>query len=165
MPRTRGTIKSLLVLGEGPCDTAFGKYLHSQYIVRGAVSPKHYSLDGGGGDETVSKALRYDIESYDRAILLLDTDVPANAELISLAEARGIKFILSTPCLEGLFLKVLGKSVPGNCDDCKNQWLPMVNNMSVPDAYEFGKKMPKSRLDKERGNIRELNDLISAFEV
>jgi hypothetical protein len=66
---------------------------------------------GGSPDCVINRMIKSELKiaSYDRSLLLLDSDLPVEEKSMEKIKENGIELVLSDPsCLEGLMLKILG---------------------------------------------------------
>lgn len=119
----RAARHTVLLVGEGTTDWAFLKHIKSLYISRGCgVSATIRNAHGKGPDHVVDYAIRQCRNAdYDRVVTLLDTDLPMSAAVRGRARSKKVRVIESTPCIEGLLLKILGEHVPGTSAECKTR--------------------------------------------
>ena len=115
--------KTLLAVGEGKADAAFLRYLRGLYCSgRQGVSVTVRNASGKGPTNVIGTAIgALRIASFDHKLCLLDTDIFWSSKNISDAKRHKIQLIGAPPCLEGLLLQILGKSVPTGSDECKRQ--------------------------------------------
>jgi hypothetical protein len=90
---------------------------------------------------------------------LLDTDIDWPKTKVKEAKQKRITLIGSTPCLEGLLLKILGKKVPVLSDECKKSLHPLLCGKET-DKRSYEKLFTKEVLDTVRDEIEELDTLI-----
>ena len=160
--RERRTARhTILLVGEGATDAAFLEYIMSLYITRGCgVSAKVIHASGKGPDNVVNHAIRQrQNKDYDRVVTLLDNDLEMSITARKRAKSKKIAIIKTTPCLEGLFLKILGKNVPGSSANCKAQVGIKPPTRKNARAY-YQKNFPKQFLDERRNKVSELRRLL-----
>ena len=118
---------------------------------------------GKGPDHVVDYAIRQCRNAdYDRIAALLDTDLEMSETVRKRARAKKIQIIGSTPCIEGLLLKILGEHVPATSDQCKgriSRTLPA--RLTYPDDYQAN--FPREFLDGRRGEVPELGSLLDCL--
>jgi hypothetical protein len=105
--------KTVLLVGEGPCEWAFLKHLVSLFQFRESAFAARVENAHGGSPETVllsaKKLLRQ--RAYDVCVIVMDTDRPWPSILSEHIGKTRMKYVAASPCLEGLLLQMLG--VPG----------------------------------------------------
>ena len=160
----RAARHTVLLVGEGKTECAFLRHIKSLYISRGCgVSVAIRNAYGKGPDQVVDYAIRQRRNAaYDRVAVLLDTDLEMSATARRCADSKKIQIIGSTPCIEGLLLKILDEPVPTTCAECKarvGRLLP--DQMQSPDNYRAG--FPKEFLEERRHGVQELAALLDCF--
>ncbi len=157
--------KTLLAVGEGKSDAAFLKYLRTQFCAGGSgVSVTVRQANGKGPRNVISTAIgALRISSYDKKLCLLDTDIDWTSQNKIDAKRKKIELIGSTPCLEGLLLKVLGKQISSISDDCKRQ-LKAITGKEMFEAEDYAAHFTYFHLQAVRTNIAELDKLLRLFE-
>ena len=118
---TRTQRKTLLVVGEGHTEVAFLNYLKTLYCRgSGSVHVKVDNAHGKGPENVVDTALRVRRRGqYDKVAAVLDTDIPWTDLLKRLARTEEVELIGNTPCIEALFLRVMGVAPPADTEACK----------------------------------------------
>ncbi len=155
---------TVLLVGEGTTEWAFLKHIKSLYISRGCgVSATIRNAHGKGPDHVVDYAIRQCRNAeYDRVRVLLDTDLEMSVAARGRAGVKKIQIIGSTPCIEGLLLKILDERVPGTSAECKAQCsgtLPA--RLTLPEDYRA--HFPGDLLDERRGEVPELGELLNSL--
>lgn len=153
------------MVGEGTTDTAFLRHLKSLYLIRGCgISGKLRNAHGKGPDNVVNFAIKQKrMAAYDRVVVLLDTDLEMSPTVRRKATSNRILVIGSTPCLEGLLLKILDEHVPESSELCKEQLggkLP--ERLTRQEDYQS--KFPKALLDTRRNKVDELERLLDFLQ-
>lgn len=110
---------NVFIGNEGESELIFAKHLVSLYS-KGKIQVTKKFAGGKCPEFIVNKSndQRRDRSVFQWSIILIDTD-KCLEEAIVLAKQYGFELIRSTPCLEGLLLKILGESVPSLSRDCK----------------------------------------------
>jgi len=162
--RRRAACHTVLLVGEGTTEWAFLKHIKALYLSRGCgVSAAIRNAHGKGPDHVVDYAIRQCRNAaYDRVVVLLDTDLTMSAAVRRRVKSRKIHVIGSTPCVEGLLLRILGERVPGNSAACKAQYgraLPA--RLTAPKDYQT--HFPKDVLDGQRADVSELDELLKCL--
>lgn len=157
--------KTLLVVGEGDTEVAFLKHLRTLYCannegVAATPSNAHGKSPDNVIDHTAKQARN---ASYDIRVALLDTDIPWTDQLKKLARRQKIEMIGSSPCIEGLFLSILGRNIPEQTLECKRA-IKQLLGCDLTDWQSYGQHFPKDVLQSARKNITELDRLLGFFE-
>ena len=130
---------TLLVVGEGATEAAFLSYLRRLYC-SGNKGPKVTvrNAHGKGPEHVLDFARRAQRGvAFDYVVAFLDTDIPWTDALKKQAKQSKIELIGNTPCIEGLFLKMLGKPVPTLSAHCKKQLsVTLSYGLLAADEYE-----------------------------
>lgn len=157
--------KTLLAVGEGKADTAFLSHLRGLYCSDGnGVKVTIRNANGKGPGNVISTAIgALRIQSYDKKLCLLDTDIAWKNQNKNDAKRKKIELIGSTPCLEGLLLQILGISVPVKSDDCKRQ-LRAITGKYMFEAEDYAADFPYAHLQSVRTSITDLDKLLRLFE-
>ena len=157
--------QTLLAVGEGKADAAFLRYLRGLYCSgRQGVSVTIRNANGKGPSNVISTAIgALRIASFDQKLCLMDTDIVWTAKNISDAKRHKIQLIGAVPCLEGLLLRILDKSVPTTSDDCKRQ-LKSITGKSMLEAEDYAGYFPHELLQHARIRMAELDRLLRLFE-
>ena len=161
--RRPSPLHTVLLICEGKTERAFLKHLQSLYIFRGCgVAVTIISADGKGPEYIVNYTIRrsHRIVS-DRILTLLDTDIPITAEVRKKAAQRNIQLIESSPCFEGLLLKILNERIPATSKQCKQsckKYFP--SPLTKQENYQ---NLTRTLLEKRRKNIPELARLLDSF--
>ena len=161
----RTTLRTLLIVGEGDCELAFLKHLKTLYVPRGSgVRATLKNAHGKGPEHVVDFAVRQCRNAdYDLRAALLDTDLPWPARLIRDAIARRILLIPSNPCLEGLLLHILDRTVPKTSDACKKSLQAVLGGRPTA-APSYVPLFDRVLLEQRRRSIRSLAWLLDLFE-
>lgn len=130
----RAIRKTVLIICEGKRDEAFLKYLRSILTANTENSPKVsiHQAKGKGGNNVITTLLgKLKQGSYSHAIAFTEADVPPDSKHTKLFSTRSPgkkEIIVAIPCLEGLFMEILGIPAHPNTQDCKNAIEALVNN-------------------------------------
>ncbi len=162
--KRRSVSRTVLLVGEGTTEQAFLQYIKSLYISRGCgVGVTIRNAHGKGPDHVVDYAIRQRRNAdYDRIAVLLDTDLAISAPVRKRARSYKIRVIGSTPCIEGLLLKILGEHVPATSTECKKRCggvLPV--RLMTPDDYTT--RFSRELLDARRDDVAELGRLMDCL--
>lgn len=160
--KRRAAHHTILLVGEGATEKAFLSHIKSNYVTRGCgVKATIHAAHGKGPDHVVRHAVgRCKNASYDRVVVLLDNDMPLSAAAKKLANSKRLRILESTPCLEGLLLKILGEHVPDTSKLCKEQLgVKLPRRLTRQEDYQS--KFPKGLLDARRDDVPELGRLLA----
>lgn len=154
--------KTMTFIGEGFAEKAFILHLRSIYgSGKLKVTPK--SAGGKGPDNVISDALGTLANTRcDYVVALLDTDLDWPVHLANEAAAKNIVLIGSTPCLEGLLLKTLGKKMPKPplSGACKKKLHPLLSGKETcKESYE--ELFTKEVLDRASQKVPEVERMIA----
>ena len=129
MPKIkRVTRKTLLVIREGAHELAFLKHLKAIF----GSNNLEITIDasnGGSPYDVINTAVKFrNGATFDRKVVLLDSDVALTPQATKLAKSHRVEVIQSSPvCLEGMLLQVLEKTVPQTSPLCKVELHPLLN--------------------------------------
>jgi len=161
----RHTQRTLLVVGEGDCEVAFLNHLRGLYAARGCgVRVTLRNAHGKGPEHVVDFAVRQCRSAdYDLRAALLDTDLPWPPRITRDARARRILLIPSDPCLEGLLLHILDRTVPETSNACKRALRAVLDGRPTA-APSYVPLFDRVLLEKHRRSVRSLAWLLDLFE-
>lgn len=177
MRRTNRTVrKTRLVFGEGETEEAFLKHIKSLYGCScKEISCRVSSGNGGSPSSIIRKAIgRCSSEHYDECFIVLDSDVGVSKNDVKKAIKRlrisgenvACPIIIPcNPCIESLFLKIIGHTALPTCLECKSVFHD--NYMSEKEKLnhaKYGKWFPKDVLEIKRKDILVLDQIILIFE-
>lgn len=153
-------LKTTLIVGEGPADTAFINHLKAIYDGRQTgqrVTVR--SSDGGCPHDIVHDAIKDRDVQYDRRVVLMDSDCPIQSKTTRKIKEKSIILLQSRPnCLEGMLLAHLGEVVPLTSKECKNKLHPMLSGDPTESA-SYRELFNKESLDAS--NVNEILRLIA----
>jgi hypothetical protein len=161
----RAQRKTLLAVGEGKAEVAFLKHLKQLYCSGGnGVAVTIRNAHGKGPGNVIATAIGASSSaSYDKKVCLLDTDLEWTSENKHDAKRKKIELVGSTPCLEGLLLRILGKMVLRDSSACKQQLRDLTHkNMLEPEDYVDN--FCYARLQSVRLSITELEAILGLYE-
>ena len=92
--------------GEGDDEETLIKYLRT-IVPRGSSRVTVHNAGGGSPEKIITKAIRFGAIGYNRAFIVMDSDVVLPKSYEKKARAAGFKIIKSVPCLEGMLLSVI----------------------------------------------------------
>ncbi len=165
--KPRSAKRTLLIFGEGLGEEIFLKYLKGEYSFDSGVAITIKRGSGGSPVDIVRDAIR--AGDYESKIVVIDND-QTNKEMgaaRSLAEKVGIKLVEHSPCLEFLFLSILGE---GGLNGKSSSWLKSkfetkyLSKKKRSEISNYGRVFPKSLLDAKRSQIQGLRSLILIME-
>lgn len=163
-PIRRSVSHTVLVVGEGADEQAFLKYIKSLYIIRGCgVGLTIRNARGKGPDHIVDFTIRQKCNAeFDRVLVLLDTDLNMSDAVRRRARSHKIQVIGSTPCFEGLLLKILGEYVPATSRECKQRrGVELPEKLTLQEHFEG--PFPKDLLDRRREDVPELAQILNSL--
>lgn len=157
--------KTLFVVGEGQTEVAFLNYLKTLYC-RGSSSVKVtvQNAYGKGPENILQTALRKKNQAdYDCVVAVLDTDIPWTTALKKEAHTNNVILIGNTPCIEALFLDLLGKKVPAETSKCKTA-IEAALSVNLLDKNNYESWCTKENLELLRQSNDDLNRLLKTYE-
>ncbi|MFC1749617.1 hypothetical protein ACFL2V_12515 [Pseudomonadota bacterium] len=162
--RRKVKLATLIVMGEGPHDKAFLNHMKGLYDDRktGQIV-KIDSADGGSPRDIINSVIRKCRHTeFDRRYILLDSDVTIPQQDREKAKKAGIVLVESKPiCIEGMLLDILGQSVPGTNQGCKDSLHPQLSGEPTV-ASSYAVLFTQDLLDNtEKEQIIVLRDAIS----
>jgi hypothetical protein len=158
---------TLLAVGEGDCEEAFLKHLRSLYCANHAgVSVTVRNAHGKGPGNVIGRAIAHmSNRAFDRTLALLDTDLEWTKKDREAARKKGLVLVGSTPCLEGLLLKTLGRPVPQTSNQCKAAVAQLLK-ADLTETTSYAQHFPKAMLEQARQkHAPELDALLKQFEL
>lgn len=163
--KVRKQRKTLFVVGEGQTEVAFLNHLKTLYC-RGDHSVKVtvQNAYGKGPENVLQTALRKKNQAdYDCVVVVLDTDIPWTAALKKEAQTNKITLIGNTPCIEALFLDLLGEKIFSETSKCKAA-ITSVLGVNLLDKKEYESWCSKEKLELLRQSNSDLDSLLKAYE-
>ncbi len=167
--KRRAASQTLLMYGEGLGEEMFLKYLKGLYTRDSGVAVTIRNGKGGNAVNIVIDASNAPGD-FNKRVVVLDND-KGGAEMQQArqeATNRGIELIENTPCLEAVLLAVLNNGK--NYSDKQSAWCKQqfqsdyIDKKKRTELSEYGKIFPKTLLDKQRVEVRELGMIISTME-
>lgn len=129
----------------------------------GAPHVKPKQAGGKGSNNVIDTLLgAAKCSQPDKLVALLDGDAPPSTAKRREAERKNVGFIVLSPCLEGLLLKILGQPVPGSSQECKDR-LKHIDSREPFESGFYAKNFPKNLLDQARSRVAELDALLVLF--
>ena len=83
---------------------------------------------------------------FDRTLLVYDTDLDLPDVWAAKARRAGHEMVASTPCIEALFLEILGERVPPDTDECKRAFSKYMTDPQKCAYRCYGKVFSKELL-------------------
>ncbi len=155
---------TLLIVGEGATEEAFLKHLRSLYCAdRQGPRVTIKNAYGKGPENVLQVAIRElrRAADYDQVAVLMDTDIPWTAQLHKKAREHDIQLLGCSPCIEGLFLRLLDKKVPDSSTACKKELARhLVATLTEPADYGL---WCTSDLLRHKQGVNELQELLAIF--
>lgn len=115
--------RTLLIVVEGDTEFAFCRYLKAT-LSRGQnleikIKPAH----GGSPDKIVEFTRRHAKQGdYDSIAIVFDDDKPLTKKGQTMARGLKAQLFPFTPCIEGFFLRLMGRSAPKDSYSCKSDF-------------------------------------------
>ena len=154
---------TVLLVGEGQTELAFLKHLKSLYISRGCgVAVKIISTNGKGPEFIVNYTIRRSHRiASDRILTLLDGDIPITPRIRKKARQHHIELVESSPCFEGLLIKIIDKPVPATSKKCKKICRNYFDgSLTQQSTYN---NLTLKTLERRRNCIPELAQILDSF--
>jgi len=162
--------KTVLLVGEGPCEWAFLKHLVGLFQTRSGAFAAHVENAHGGSPEIVlhstKKLLRQ--REYDACVILMDTDRPWPSSLPKSIGKTRMVYAKAAPCLEGLLLQIVGHggySMHTPTDACKRlayDTYVVEKHRTEPSAY--ARSFTQELLLKRRGTCPALDAILRELQ-
>lgn len=158
-------LQTILIVGEGARDEAFLKHLKSLYVGReSSVNVRIINAQGGSPYDIVTFAARQiQNVSYDRAVVVMDTDVPWLQKTENKAKRHKIKLIGVEPCIEGLMLSILNNNPSNSSNECKHR-LEQIINGDLTDKRSYQDHFPKTLIDEKCESIPVLKEIVNSLK-
>jgi hypothetical protein len=144
---------------EGFTEEAFCKYLKSVFARDCGINVEIHNSRGGSPMDIVRSALTR--PGFDRTLVVHDTDLDLPETWAAKARKAGHEMVPSTPCIEALFLEILGERVPTNTDECKRAFSKHMTDQQKCDYRTYGKVFSKELL--ARSPHPSIKRLLSVF--
>ena len=130
--KPRQTRSTAQIVVEGFTEEAFCRYLKSLYARDCGISVDIHNARGGSPSDIIRSALKR--SGFDKTYIVYDTDVALPQQWAVKSRAAKQIAVTSTPCIEALFLKLLGEPVPRESSDCKKAFSKY---LSDNEKYNF----------------------------
>ena len=151
---------SIFICCEGKTELAFLKYIKSLYLARDKKRIHIRSEDGGSlssMQKTIEKQKNHLL--IDKAYILLDGDQ------IDSENVQSTDVLISEPCIEGFFLKILTDSKPRTSRECKRKFeKEYLNKKDKLDHRTYKKHFREDVLERRRCDIPLLHTILEIFE-
>lgn len=136
--------KTAQIVVEGFTEEAFCKYLKSEFARDCGINVEIHNSRGGSPMDIVRSALKR--PGFDRTLVVYDTDIDLPEVWAAKARTAGHKMVASNPCIEALFLEILGESVPTDTDGCKRAFSKYMTDQQKCNYRSYGKVFSKELL-------------------
>lgn len=166
--RPRRTVQqTALLVVEGETEEAFCKYLKIEYNRDCGLAVRIHNARGRGPDFIIEQARKqYCSKAFDRVFILMDADLEIElAKSHRTVKSIGAVIWRSEPqCIEGFFLKLLGRCPPGTSGGCKDEFHSFgISESDKLDWNSYGTLFPRDRLEDLRLHHPHLDNLIRLF--
>ncbi len=171
----RKTKTAILLVGEGPTERAFLRYIQEVYISRDSgVAVKVECGFGGSPKCVIERAMRLRANrEYDGCFVVLDEDRLAEVDdkLRKRMKTRPPIVILPVqPCIEGLFLAILNHNnfsqTNAKSDFCKREFERFyLSGDRKTDYHAYSQYFQKAVLDSQRRNVAQLDAILKAINI
>jgi len=153
--------QTAIIVVEGHTEEAFCKHLKREFGRDCGVKVTILNAKGGSPRDVVAIALKQ--KGFDRTFVFFDTDVELPKTWATKSKAAGHIHLTPSPCVEAVFLQLLGKHVPRITDDCKKGFQEFMNDKQkcLPEGYT--NLYPKEIL--QASSIPLIKTLLTAFEI
>jgi len=112
--------RTVLVVVEGDTEFAFCRYLKANGSQGRNLQLVINNANGGSPDKIVERAWRLHRQSaYDHVAIVLDDDQPIGPTGQRTVRSLHAQLIRFQPCIEGFFLRLMARAVPGDSAACK----------------------------------------------
>ena len=153
--------QTLVFIGEGETEKAFLQHIKTLYA-DGSLKITVKSAGGKGPSNVIGDAIgTKDNSGCDQVAVLLDTDIPWPKTKVKQAQAKKIKLIGATPCIEGLMLDILEQPqpIPSNNTTCKARMHPQLSGKPT-DKASYETLFTEQMLKQAATRITELDEII-----
>lgn len=165
--KRRSAKEAFLLCGEGDRDVFFLRLIKKLYSSENDVAIKIINANGGSVPNMISYASRL-LGEYSRRIVICDGDktIKELTKAREIASNQGITLIENVPCIEFLFLSILGKNCDNlNTNQCKKKFeSEMLADSRSGSVKEFEKMFSKTTLNAKRNKIENLDKMIRIVE-
>lgn len=162
--------RTVLFVGEGPMERAFLRHVIDCFIQRdGQVAAKAENAHGGDPSvviATAKKLLRQ--RSYDRCLVLMDTDRSWPANLPTHIGKTSVVFVPEEPVIEGLLLRILGHpniTTSTTVAECKRVlYRNYIDEKRRTNPLGYKRYFSRGLLESSRSSCPPLNMILQALE-
>lgn len=162
--------KTVLLVGEGPCEWAFLKHLVGLMQTRSGSFSAHVENAHGGSPDIVLHSTKKLLaqRAYNVCVVLMDTDRPWPSSLARNIGKTRMVYVRATPCLEGLLLQIIAhkrSSKNTTTDACKRlvyDAYVVERHRTEPAAY--AKHFPIELLLKSRERCPALDEILRELQ-
>jgi len=172
---TKSTKKTILIVGEGATETAFLQHVKELLIPRDAKFNVKIECGFGGGPRgVVQKTIRLrSSRAYDRCFVLVDSDRPfeSDRKLEELMRKKPrVEMLLSTPCVEGLFLAILQhhnfSQASATSSYCKQEFeAKYIPADKKTDKRAYAERFTQRVIEDRRHAVLELDAVLKAMQI
>lgn len=146
--KQRSTRATAQIVVEGYTERAFCQYLKTLFARDCGISVDIHNARGGSPGGIVKSALKR--RGFDRTFIMYDTDRPLSKTWAAKSRSAGHIVVASTPCVEALFLSLLGEAVPASTAECKKAFGKFMSDRQKADYKEYAKVFPKGLIKTSR---------------
>jgi len=165
-PRRAVKATALLVV-EGETEEAFCKYLKIEYNRDCGLAVTIHNAYGFSPDSIIEQARKQCCQkSFDRVFILMDEDFEITLQKShrTVRSLRAVIWRSGPQCIEGFFLKLLGKNPPATSKECKREFHKVaLSETEKLERESYKKILPRIALEELRSFHPHLNNLIKLF--
>lgn len=156
-------IQTVIVWGEGECEYEFLRYLKGAFHARGCGISVFLDHSHGKGPDHVVYSLSRHLarRHYDERIILMDVDMPWTNDVTRAAKEIRAELLGSSPCLEGILLRALGRAVPPTSEECKRDFERRFGPAN--DARVYDRNFTESAIRGSATHIPTISRLVDIF--
>jgi len=164
---------TLYAFGEGETEKAFLRHLKNLYTGNN-IKITIKDLSGGCPDDMINKAIRIVLQgNYDKKFIVLDEEkdkgILISADAKIKAKEHMLDIINLQPCIEGLFLLILGKNKDSvlamSAEKCKKEFEEnYLDAQKKLNFSEYKRIFPRNLLEEKRKEIDKLDKIIKYME-
>jgi len=156
--------QTLVFIGEGETEKAFLQHIKALNF-GGSLKITVKSAGGKGPSNVIGDGIgTKDNSGCDYVAVLLDTDITWPKTKVKQAQAKKIKLIGATPCIEGLMLDILDQKhpTPSDNDSCKAKMHPQLSGKPT-DKSSYESLFTKQVLTQAASKVTELDEIIKTM--
>ena len=169
--KTRTVKETLLIVCEGDAESVFVRLVKRTYAAALGRTVQLCNAKGKGGKNVLETGLRRakNNRSYDKVVLLLDTDKDWNDALRARAQKtrvgnHPISVIEANPCLEAWLLQILGAEIEGDTRHMKQQF-KAYTGVYAHEPEWMEELLNRDVLDEARARVSQLADLMNHMGI